>query len=57
MAGTPRLVAPELSWPEGWAVVLGDLSRHLEPLAAEADRGVVTPFDDMIKDFMESPSE
>jgi hypothetical protein len=50
-------VAPELSWPEGRAVVLGDLARRLEPLAAEADRRVMTPFNDKIKDFMESTPE
>jgi hypothetical protein len=52
-----RLVASELSWPEGWAVVLDDLARRLEPLAAEADRRVMTPFNDVIKDFMRSAAE
>jgi hypothetical protein len=52
--GLCRVVAPELGWPEGWAVVLDDLGRRLEPMAAEADRRVMTPFNDMIKEFMES---
>ena len=52
-----RLVAAELSWPECCAVVLDGLTGRLEPLAAEADRRVTTPFSDKIKEFMESSSE
>jgi hypothetical protein len=52
-----RLVAPVLDWPEGWTDVLDDLARRLEPLAAEADRRVMTPLNDKLKDFMESAPE
>jgi hypothetical protein len=52
-----RLVAPVLDWPESWAGVLDDLARRLEPLAAEADRRVMTPLNDKLKEFMDSAPE
>ena len=49
-----RLVAPVLDWPEGWADVLDGLARRHEALAAGAHRRVMTPFNDKLKEFMDS---
>jgi hypothetical protein len=46
-------VAPELDWPAGWEGVLDDLAKRLEPLAAEADRRVMTPLNATFKNFMD----
>ena len=50
-----RLVAPELGWPD-WATVLDELQARLDPLAAEADRRILTPLTEFIEKNLPEPA-